>query len=55
MPFVAQEAGRLLPERNQLLKGAILNQLTIEKIVEQIDAIHRDLAKLTVDQLQGTP
>jgi len=32
-----------------------LNQLTIEKIVEQIDAIHRDLAKLSVDQLQGTP
>lgn len=32
-----------------------MNQLTVEKIVEQIDAIHRDLAKLSVDQLQGTP
>ena len=32
-----------------------MNQLTVEEIVEQIDAIHRDLAKLSVDQLQGTP
>ncbi len=32
-----------------------MNQLTLEKVVEQIDAIHRDLAKLSVDQLQGTP
>ncbi len=32
-----------------------MNQLTVEEIVEQIDATHRDLAKLSVDQLQGTP
>ena len=32
-----------------------MNQLTLEKVLEQIDAIHRDLAKLSVDQLQGTP
>ncbi len=27
----------------------------MEKIVKEIDAIHRDLAKLSVDQLRGTP
>ncbi len=27
----------------------------MEKIVKEIDAIHRDFAKLSVDQLQGTP
>jgi hypothetical protein len=27
----------------------------VEKIVKEIDAIHRDFAKLSVDQLQGTP
>ena len=32
-----------------------MNQLTVEKIVKEIDAIHRDFAKLSVDQLQGTP
>ncbi len=32
-----------------------MNQLTVESIVREIDAIHRDLAKLSVDQLQGTP
>ncbi len=32
-----------------------MNQLTVEKIVQEIDATHRDLAKLSVDQLQGNP
>jgi hypothetical protein len=32
-----------------------LSQLTIEKIAEEIDVVHRDLARLSVDQILGTP
>jgi hypothetical protein len=36
-------------------KGNALSQLTIQKVAEEIDAVHRDLARLSVDQLLGTP
>jgi hypothetical protein len=32
-----------------------LSQLTVQKVAEEIDAVHRDLARLSVDQLLGTP
>ncbi len=37
------------------MKGGALKQLTVQEIVKEIDAIHRDLAKLSVDQLLGVP
>jgi hypothetical protein len=39
----------------RLPKGKLLSQLTVEKVAEEIDAVHRDLARLAVDQLLGTP
>ncbi len=32
-----------------------MSQLTVQKVVEEIDSIHRELARLSVDQLRGTP
>ncbi len=32
-----------------------MNQPTVQKIVAEINAVHRDLAKMSVDQLLGTP
>lgn len=32
-----------------------MSQLTTQKVAEEIDAVHRDLARLSVDQLLGTP
>ncbi|MDQ7782727.1 MAG: hypothetical protein RDU20_07600 [Desulfomonilaceae bacterium] len=32
-----------------------MSQLTVEIVMEQIDAVHRELARMTVDQLMGTP
>lgn len=32
-----------------------MNQLTVQKVVEEIDSVHRELARLSVDQLRGTP
>ena len=37
------------------LKGKSLSQLTVQKVVEEIDSVHRELARLSVDQLRGTP
>jgi hypothetical protein len=32
-----------------------VGRLTVEKVVEEIDAIHRELARLSINQLLGTP
>ncbi len=32
-----------------------MSRLTVENVMEQIDAVHRDLARMSVDQLVGTP
>jgi hypothetical protein len=32
-----------------------LSELTVQQVVAEINAVHRDLAKLSVDQLLGTP
>ncbi|MBI5250237.1 MAG: hypothetical protein HY912_12145 [Desulfomonile tiedjei] len=32
-----------------------MTQLTVQNVVEEIEAIHRELGRLTVDQLLGTP
>lgn len=32
-----------------------MSQLTVQKTLEEIDAVHRELAKLTVDQILGIP
>ncbi|MFH1116333.1 MAG: hypothetical protein V1792_20665 [Pseudomonadota bacterium] len=32
-----------------------MSRLTVENVMEQIDAVHRDLARMSVDQLAGTP
>jgi hypothetical protein len=41
--------------REKRPKGRVLSQLTIQKVAEEIDAVHHDLARLSVDQLLGTP
>ena len=38
-----------------LSRGKSLSQLTVQKVVEEIDSVHRELARLSVDQLRGTP
>lgn len=35
--------------------GDKVTRLTVEDVMEQIDAVHRDLARMSVDQLAGTP
>ncbi|AFM23983.1 hypothetical protein [Desulfomonile tiedjei] len=32
-----------------------MSQLTLQTVIEDVDAVHRELAKLTVDQLLGAP
>ncbi len=32
-----------------------MSQLTVENVVKEIDAVHRELARLSVDQLRGVP
>jgi hypothetical protein len=34
--------------------GDMVSRLTVEQVVEEIEAVHRDLARLSVDQLLGT-
>jgi hypothetical protein len=36
-------------------KGKNLSQLTVQRVAEEIDAVHRELARFSVDQLRGTP
>ena len=38
-----------------LSRGKSLSQLTVQKVVEEIDSVHRELARLSIDQLRGTP